>query len=156
MHELGSYAELETVRAAARAAYDEGAEAVRERVEGALLRECSEVDEDGARRCSECQGYWNEVDGHDPGCAVHVALCAMEAIPATEGEWQPGDLVWYAPSEGVRFAGVVKGEGTLPQTHRVQLCAAYWYWKGATSPSGGRSAAAVAASRLSSRGEHER
>lgn len=42
--------------------------------------------------------------------------------------------VWYEPSEGVRFAGVVVGDGTLPNTKRVKLAAAYWHWRGCGAP----------------------
>lgn len=44
---------------------------------------------------------------------------------------RPGKKVWYEPSDGVRFAGVIVGAGTIsdPPTYRVRLTAAYWAWK---------------------------
>ena len=38
----------------------------------------------------------------------------------------PGDWIWYQPSPGVRFAGVVMGSGALAGTLRVCMTDAYW------------------------------
>jgi len=40
-----------------------------------------------------------------------------------------GDLVWYAPTTGVRFAGVICGEGAILNTMAVRLHLTYWIWK---------------------------
>lgn len=38
--------------------------------------------------------------------------------------------VWYEPTPGARFAGVVIARGSLHGTARVRMCAAYWAFKG--------------------------
>lgn len=43
--------------------------------------------------------------------------------------WQRGDRVWYEPSPGLRFAGVVVGEGSLPGCYQVLLTGHYYQWK---------------------------
>ena len=60
-----------------------------------------------------------------------------------------GDLVWYAPTPGARFAGIVVGEGTLRGTMAVRLHASYWQCKGRANDSG--IAVAVADQRLTPR-----
>ena len=62
-----------------------------------------------------------------------------------------GDLVWYAPTPGARFAGIVVGEGTLRGTMAVRLHAFYWYFKDRVNDS--CIAVAVAISRLTPRNE---
>ena len=42
--------------------------------------------------------------------------------------------IWYEPTPGLRFAGVVLGKGTLPNTLRVLLTVNYWAWKGRSAP----------------------
>lgn len=72
-----------------------------------------------------------------PVCAEHPALLAALARapvpptpPADAVEPAAGTRVWYEPSPGIRFAGVVVGAGTLRSTAAVCLSAHYWRWKG--------------------------
>ncbi len=66
---------------------------------------------------------------------------AVEELDAPDGprftdrfpkpEWWSDEprAVWYEPTPGLRFAGVVLGAGTLPDTLSVNLCGHYWVWK---------------------------
>lgn len=65
--------------------------------------------------------------------------------------WKHGDKVWYEPSDGVLFAGVVLGNGSLPETCRVMLCAPYWMWKSDFGRRGVGAAPAIASSALTRR-----
>lgn len=40
-----------------------------------------------------------------------------------------GDRVWYEPSAGLRFAGIVTGPGSIPGCVSVLLTGHYWQWK---------------------------
>ena len=68
-----------------------------------------------------------------------------------------GARVWYEPSPGLRFAGRVIGDGTLPGTYKVRLTGHYHQWK---SRSGTRAkftavdAPAISGDMLSGRTEH--
>ncbi len=50
-------------------------------------------------------------------------------FPLAGDPFQPGSRVWYEPSAGLKFAGVVVGDGSLPDTRRVMLTGHYWQWK---------------------------
>lgn len=43
--------------------------------------------------------------------------------------WQRGDRVWYEPSEGVRFAGIVLGQGSCAGSVLVLLSGHYARWR---------------------------
>jgi hypothetical protein len=48
----------------------------------------------------------------------------------TERVWYALERVWYEPSTGLRFAGVVLGPTDVEQgIYRVYLCGHYWQWK---------------------------
>lgn len=70
--------------------------------------------------------------------------------------WLPGDRIWYEPSPGLRFAGVIVGEGTLPETVRAKLVGHYAQWKsrdGQHAPFESRIVPAVALSAIVRRSE---
>lgn len=56
-----------------------------------------------------------------------------------------GDRVWYEPSAGLRFAGVVVGDGTLANTARVRVVGHYGQWKSANGTRADYKASHVAA-----------
>jgi hypothetical protein len=60
-------------------------------------------------------------------------LILAQRIAKLEGRQPPwfnaGDLVWYEPSDGLRFAGEIVGKGTLEGCYRVRLASHYWAWK---------------------------
>jgi len=81
----------------------------------------------------------------------HDLVCSAkkggESTPILKSPPTLGTRVWYEPSEGTRFAGLVLGPGSLPECSRVMLCASYWYWKrdGKTTT---RAASAIASDHL--------
>jgi len=60
---------------------------------------------------------------------VYKGEFTMDAAEARH-QFCRGDRVWYQPSPGARFAGVVEGKGTLEGTRPVLLDAHYFQWKG--------------------------
>jgi hypothetical protein len=76
---------------------------------------------DGRTEWAACND-WNRV------VAEYQAPAGVwEGCVVTFGE---GDRVWYEAAQGVRFAGVVTGDGSLPNTRRVRLAGHYWEWRG--------------------------
>jgi hypothetical protein len=43
--------------------------------------------------------------------------------------WQRGDRVWYEPSESIRFAGIVLGDGSCAGSVRMLLTGHYFRWR---------------------------
>ena len=58
-------------------------------------------------------------------------------------EWNAGDRVWYEPSPGCRFAGLVLGSGVSPETRTVRLVGGYWLFKGRPVRTGTKNAISV-------------
>jgi hypothetical protein len=48
--------------------------------------------------------------------------------------WQRGDRVWYKPTEGISFAGIVLGDGSCMGTVRVLLVGHYFRWRQVRPP----------------------
>ena len=68
--------------------------------------------------------------------------------------WRHGDRVWYEPSDGVRYAGVVVSNDEDHGQRRVILTSAYWYHhKGRKSRTG--IATHIAQAALTRRGDLE-